>query len=118
MLAFLQGGSIVEQSPHFTLPVTLVVTLAKVWDIYCIQNGLLKLLQRRLVDFLFDHCFELCRCILIRRVTHSQFLHHMYEDEIGVTEAAFDLLRVEVDRQLEWFRLWEDIDEDLSRTME
>ena len=54
----------------------------------------------------------------MRRVTHSQYLRHMYQDEIGVTEAAFERLRIEVDKQIDWFRLWEEIDEDLSRTME
>ena len=76
------------------------------------------MLQKRTVDWLFDNCFEVCRCILVRRVTHSQYLRHMYQDEIGVTEAAFERLRIEVDKQIDWFKLWEVIDEDLSRTME
>eukprot|EP00619_Florenciella_sp_RCC1007_P008568 CAMPEP_0205915746 /NCGR_PEP_ID=MMETSP1325-20131115/8071_1 /ASSEMBLY_ACC=CAM_ASM_000708 /TAXON_ID=236786 /ORGANISM="Florenciella sp., Strain RCC1007" /LENGTH=62 /DNA_ID=CAMNT_0053282959 /DNA_START=9 /DNA_END=194 /DNA_ORIENTATION=+ len=48
---------------------------------------------------------------------------NVYDDNgetggLGIVAGIFDRLRVDEKRKMEWFKVWEKIDADMSRTME
>ena len=91
---------------------------------YCyrfwITQGRAKAIKIRVRDWFYDNCFETCRCLLVKRVHYSTYIMNVYDDGdgVGVVKELFEKLRINEKRKMAWFKVWEKIDVDMSRTME
>jgi hypothetical protein len=57
--------------------------------------------------FIFDRCFDHCRCLLVRAIGYRNYLYQRYEDPLGGISNVFMTYELDKKDQLRWLRLWD-----------